>query len=221
MDQWAAAPCVLCTFKDRWGGPPTNRGEFVAEYEWKIAKPSQACTLCSGSFKPGHGYFSALFEKEKTFERRDYCAECFKTHRPENVYSYWLTHVADEDDDEPKRPVLDAESVLEFFRRLGSDQDPQRRAFRFVLALMLTRKKVLKLGGSSRNATGEELLVFVERRGGERHEVSALQMDEQSLTSAGEQLGRLLGLTPAETAPQAPEDAEASPVSQPKEQTGS
>lgn len=193
----------------------------MAENEWKIAKPSLACTLCSGQFKPGNGYFSALFEKDKSFERRDYCTECFKSHRPENVYSYWLTRVPDDDEDGPKRPVLDPESVLEFFRRLGNDSDPQRRAFRFVLALMLTRKKVLRLGGSSRNATGEELLVFVERRGGERHEVPALQMDEQSLKTAGEELGRLLGLAPAETAPQAQEDAEVSPASQPEEQTGS
>jgi len=193
----------------------------VAESEWKIAKPGQACTLCAGPFKPGRGYFSALFEKEKSFERRDYCEDCFKSHRPENLFSYWLTRVQDEDADGPKRPVLDPESVLEFFRRLGNDNDPQRRAFRFVLALMLTRKKVLKLSGSARDASGEELLVFVERRGGERHEVPALQMDEEALKTAGEELGRLLGLAPAETAPQTQEGAEVSAAGQPEEQTGS
>ena len=192
----------------------------MAETEWKIAKPSDTCALCSSNFKPSQAYFSVLFDKGQEFERRDYCGGCFEEHRPEDAYSFWQTRVPDEEEDEKKRPVLDAESVLEFFRRLGQERDEQKRAFRFVLALMLTRKKVLKLDGSGRGENGEDLLIFVERRGGERHEVPALEMDEVALKAAGEELGRLLGLAPAEAAPET-EDAGASPVGQQEEQSGS
>jgi hypothetical protein len=63
-------------------------------------------------------------------------------------------------------------------------------------------------------------LIFVERRGGERHEVPALEMDEASLKAAGEELGRLLGLAPSESTPEK-DDIGALPVSQQEEQTGS
>jgi hypothetical protein len=164
--------------------------------EWKIAKPNLTCVLCGAKFEAGQEYVSALFEQGQSFERRDYCPTCFKEHRPGDVYSFWRTAVAVADEDAPRRPVVDAESVLEFFRRLGTDPDPQRASFRFVLALMLARKKTLKLDGTARAADGSEMLVFVEKRSGERHEVPALQMDDQALATASEELGRLLGLTP-------------------------
>jgi hypothetical protein len=164
--------------------------------EWKIAKSNQTCVLCGARFGATQDYFSALFEQGSSFERRDYCATCFKEHRPANVYSFWKTAVPEEEEGKPRRPVLDAESVLEFFRRLGEERDPRRISFRFVLALMLARKKVLKLERNARAAEGAEVLVFVERRSGERHEVPSLQMDETALAAASEELGRLLGLAP-------------------------
>jgi hypothetical protein len=182
--------------------------------QWKIAKSHQTCVLCGAKFDTTQGYFSALFEQGSSFERRDYCAACFKEHRPPDVYSFWKTAVPEEDEGKPRRPVLDAESVLEFFRRLGEERDPRRVSFRFVLALMLARKKVLKLERNARAADGAEVLVFVERRSGERHEVPSLQMDEAALTAASGELGRLLGLAPP-PARAAPKGDEAQPEAQP------
>jgi len=179
--------------------------------EWKIAKSNQACVLCGAKFGAAQAYFSALFEQGSSFERRDYCATCFKEHRPADVYSFWRTAVPEEEEGKPRRPVLDAESVLEFFRRLGEERDPRRISFRFVLALMLARKKVLKLERNARAADGAEVLVFVERRSGERHEVPSLQMDETALAAASEELGRLLGLAPP-PATAVPKDDEAQAV---------
>ena len=40
-------------------------------------------------------------------------------------------------ENQPRRPVLDPEAVLDFFRRLNTDPNPDRRGFQYVLALML------------------------------------------------------------------------------------
>jgi hypothetical protein len=178
------------------------------ETEWKIAKSSRTCSGCGERFGERQSYFSALFEQDAGFERRDYCPRCFKAPRPANVYCFWRTTVPEADGEDARRVVLDAESVLDFFRRLGEESTPQRLAFRYVLALMLTRKKALRFEGSARGPDGTERLVFVERRGGERHEVAPLAMDEDALRTVSEELGRLLGIAapeqPGSPAAQAP-----------------
>ena len=164
--------------------------------EWKIAKSAFQCKTCGEKFAPGAAFFSALLEAGAGFERSDFCPRCFQERRPERVYSYWKTMAPDGDAEAQSRPVVDLDSVLDFFRRLAGERDPRRQAFRFVLALMLARKKALKLEGPARGADGGETLVFVERRGGERHAVVQPALAEEELAAVGEELGRLLGLAP-------------------------
>ena len=192
------------------------------EQEWKIAKADQACALCGSRFGGSASYFSALFEQGDGFERRDYCASCFKAQRPEGVYSFWKTALPKEDEGR-RRPTLDPESVLDFFRRLGEERATERVAFRYLLALMLTRKKILKFLGPTRGQDGREGLVFAERRGGDRHEVPAVEMDESALAGATEELSRLLGIEPVEPAgalAAAPKTASATGPGQPGESSG-
>ncbi len=150
--------------------------------EWHISKSNQTCAACSERFQPEQPYYSALLEQEASFVRHDYCLNCFQDRRPAHVYYYWKTAIPEALAAKSK-PVLDVASVLDFFRRLAGDRDPQRMAFRYVLALMLTRKKALKLGGGERGKNGMEYWVFVERRGGERHEVVQPSLSEGELAS--------------------------------------
>ena len=175
--------------------------------EWKIAKSSLACALCDSKLGIGATYFSALFEQPVTaqtaegFERRDYCPECFAQHKPEGLYSFWRTIVQEPDEaGQPKRPAMDPEAVLDFFRRLAADESQDKRGFRYVLALMLTRKKILKLQDQRVEADGTAVLEFSLRRGGETFEVIPPDLSEAELDSISSELGQLLGLTPARPA---------------------
>lgn len=130
------------------------------------------------------------------FTRRDYCVKCFREKPPAEVFSYWRTTVPDPEEEANgrRRPRVDVEDVFDFFRRLEGEREPQRAAFRFVLALMLTQKRVLKLEGTKyrkRKAPSakregavpgdtankdrlptaveeEEILIFTERASGRR-----------------------------------------------------
>lgn len=186
-----------------------ERSLKVVTTDWRIAKSNHVCRGCDARFKVGDSYFSVLFDQGNDFQRNDFCADCFQAQRPAGVFSFWKTTVPEEEEETKPKPVLDVASVLDFFRRLAGDRDPQRVAFRYVLALMLTRKKVLKLKGGSRAQDGSDVLVFAEGRGGETHEVlqPALSEDEVAVVSA--ELGRLLGVAPAEPKPAAAQDAEA------------
>lgn len=180
----------------------------MAEFDWKIAKATQACCLCRQPFGPGQAYYSALFQAQDSFSRQDYCAGCFQDKRPENVFYFWKATAPDQEAEarragHRRRPVVDIEYVFEFFKRLEegavSGQNSgaaQRLAFRYILALMLTRKKMLVQDGRKAGANGGEIQVFREKRGGQAHEVSVPALSPDEVTAVTAELGVLLGLTP-------------------------
>jgi hypothetical protein len=76
---------------------------------------------------------------------------------PEGLYCFWRTTWSA---DQKKKMLLDDEALLDIFMRLESDERPQRMAFRFVLALLLVRKKLLKIVGHQRDGARELWLVL-------------------------------------------------------------
>jgi hypothetical protein len=217
----------------------------VAEHEWKFAKAQNACSVCQTAFVPEQRYYSALIQtaapapvaadvadaaqpaetkKENEsggMERRDYCTGCFESKRPENIFYFWKTQLpsADGESNKPHRPRIDIDYVLEFFKRLEGDNGPQRAAFRYILALMLARKKVVIFEGKKKDASGGDVHLFREKRGGQIHQVVEPTLSEEEVASVSAELGVLLGLTappaktPAAEAPAAPEAA-AAPVAE-------
>ncbi|MCY3020486.1 MAG: hypothetical protein NTW87_15810 [Planctomycetota bacterium] len=189
----------------------------MADSEWKITKAGQTCCLCSARFAVGQSYFSALLQGPEAFVRQDYCPACFQNKRPDNVFYFWKAAQPDPEaelEGRRRRPLVDAEYVFEFFKRLGEgsvsdSRGPvsQRLAFRYILALMLARKKLLVFEGRKKDAAGADVHLFRERRGGEIHQVHEPALSPEEVAAVSAELGTLLGLTPP--AAQAPAPVEA------------
>jgi hypothetical protein len=81
--------------------------------------------------------------------------------RPERLFSYWKTRVPEHQS--RQRLLVDDEVLLNLFERLAEDPRPQRMAFRFVLMLILMRKRLLKYVGREGEAGTERWLLV--RRG--------------------------------------------------------
>jgi hypothetical protein len=186
---------------------------FKVEQEWKIAKPSASCSACGASFAAPEGeaapppqYFSALLQKPEGLQRQDFCQTCFKDKRPADVYYFWKAVPPSQDNTARRAPVVDVEYVLDFFKRLDGDPSPQRVAFRYILALMLSRKKLLIPEGKGGSENGMEVQLFREKRGGETHRVLAPELNQDEIAAVSAELGVLLGLTPKQAAgPEKPE----------------
>ena len=178
------------------------------EHEWKIAKPSAACSLCQTSFtavssdadraaavdSAPRTYFSALIQVNDVLVRTDFCAECFKDKRPADVYYFWKTAIPTGDAAVRRPAPVDIEFVLDFFKRLEGESAPQRVAFRYILALMLSRKKILLSDGKTRDPQGTEVQLFREKRGGQVHRVYAPELNPDEIGTVTDELGALLGL---------------------------
>ncbi|MGE0481876.1 MAG: hypothetical protein AB7Q17_15545 [Phycisphaerae bacterium] len=90
------------------------------------------------------------------------------------------------------RSTFDAAAVYEFFARLDPQEDPRKVQFRFLLALILWRKKVLKLDGASTDADGREWWRFAVPRSDDRHDVERPEVDEAQLDELSAPLEQLL-----------------------------
>lgn len=80
-------------------------------------------------------------------------------HRPAGAFSHWQSSVPDAT--APRREPLDLAGLLELLGRLAEDSgaDRGRAAFRFVLALLLMRRRMLRLD-DTRTVNGSTLWCF-------------------------------------------------------------
>jgi len=121
--------------------------------EWEIDKPLGQCYGTGRKIKSGEGYFGALVETDQGLERRDFCADYWNSEKPD-VFCFWKAKLPHPDQ---KKPIfVDDEMLMAFFERLEKETEQEKNNFRFVLALILMRKRRLKYD-ASRTENGMEI----------------------------------------------------------------
>ncbi|MBP3532351.1 MAG: hypothetical protein J6K25_14440 [Thermoguttaceae bacterium] len=104
-------------------------------------KLSRVCSATGRPFEPGEKIFTFLFEENGEIQRRDLCAEAFaKTRRPENALAWWSSRLPS--GGEKKEKLAPNDALIDFFESLADR--PEEAALRYVLALLLTRRRVLR-----------------------------------------------------------------------------
>ncbi len=111
--------------------------------EWNIQARALHCAKTARPFEKGERIFSALYWRDGQYQRVDLCEEAWQA-RNDNIepLSAWQTEFVPPPPPEPEALKKDdAESLL---RRLVAENAPGTRNARYILALMLERKKVLR-----------------------------------------------------------------------------
>src|ERR1051326_172711 len=152
-----------------------------------MPRAGQNCSACQRAFGPDEEFRANLYEAAEGYERRDFCGACEAPAMPFSVAS-WRGRAATAD--QKKAPVVGRGAIFGFFQRLDAD-NPQKLQFRFVLALLLWRKKVLKFDGAEEGAGRESWRVSVVR--GEEHlDVERPDLAEDELERLSLQLDELI-----------------------------
>lgn len=132
---------------------------------YDVQRPSGFCAATGRSLEPGEDSFSALVdipleEREPNdqlgMKRIDVSVEAWQQgFRPPGLFSFWKTTVPDPQ--EKKKLFVDDAVLINLLRRLEDTQEPQRLAFRHVVALILMRKKLLRYDGNEKvEAAGDD-----------------------------------------------------------------
>lgn len=156
--------------------------------EWEINRPLGQCHGTERKIEYGEEYFAGLVETEEGLQRRDFCAEYWESQKPD-VFCYWKTRLPEPG--QKKQLFVDDQMLMAFFERLENETEQEKVNFRFVLALILMRKRILKYD-ETKNVDDQE--VWCLRIVGEKQIVEVINphLDEEQIEQLSSQISEIL-----------------------------
>jgi hypothetical protein len=164
---------------------------------YEIARSTGACAATGRELQAGEPYIAALVQThgEEAFQRLDFSLESWeqgaRPHPPLHLVGFWRATY--QPGETTRQPLIDNDSLLDLFEQLEGAEDPPRLSFRYILALLLIRKKLLRFEGTRRD-DGQTTMVL-QRTGqadGQPYEVVDPGMDDAQIAAAVEQLGAVM-----------------------------
>lgn len=181
----------------------------AGELSFGICRPTGVCAATGRKIEVGERYVAALVEREGEedlsrldFDHREWRRGA-RPKAPLRLFGSWTTTMAAPDT--KKKLLLDDEALVELFATLEGVEEPRRVAFRYVLTLLLIRKRLLKYEETRKDHMGGRPVMVVKRSAGGRNaggtgewEVIDPGMDEPAVAAAIEELTAVMaGAEPA------------------------
>ena len=156
--------------------------------EWEVDKPFGRCYGTGRKIEYGEEYFGALVQTDEGLQRRDFCADYWESQKPE-VFCYWKTRLPQPG--QKRQLFVDDQMLMAFFERLEKETEQEKIDFRFVLALILMRKRILKYDATR---VEDDKEIWRLRIVGEKQtaEVVNPHLDEEQIEQLSSQIGEIL-----------------------------
>lgn len=155
--------------------------------DFEVQRFTRHCAATGRELKPGESFYSALVAQGAQVERRDYAVESW-TGPPEGALGWWRSQVpvpsAQKVQLAPNQVMLD---LLEKW-----EADPDRHDSRYVLSLLLVRRRVLRLEDSETDASGNEVSVLYCPRRDCTFRVTAVMPSDERVAEIQNELSNLL-----------------------------
>lgn len=160
----------------------------MAISDWEIRKSLGQCFGTGEPIADGQEYYAALVETENGLERRDFGLEYWHANEPK-VYCFWKSRM--NRSEEKKKLFVDDDMLVAFFDRLENEEEAEKVNFRFVLMLVLMRKRIAKYESSEIN-DGREVWTVKMRGRDERAQVVNPHLSEEQIEELSGQMGQIL-----------------------------
>lgn len=158
--------------------------------EWDIQSRADACTACLRPFTDKEAYHTLLSVDAAGDTRRDLCGACFASTSRDGVGSYWQGEYKMPPPPPPE--PIQKETAETLLRKLVESTDPSHEAARYILAVMLERKRILKHRDTVREENGNDLLVYEHARTGESFTLPDPHLRLDQLAHVQEEVAALL-----------------------------
>jgi hypothetical protein len=199
--------------------------------EWNIQSRAHACERCTQPFADKQPIHTLLVDDGSLLRRTDICEACWQkeaaavTRDRKGFISQWQGVY----ETPPAHPVeaIQKESAETLLRKLTEQNDPQHAPAAFILAIMLERKRLLKVKEQIKR-DGQRIIIYEQPKTGDIFTVTDPDLHLDQLEAVQRDVAHLLehGLNPSPAATEvavavATETAPAEPapetVSQPEE----
>ena len=158
--------------------------------EYTVARAGGHCAVCGEPLPPGTKVVAGLRETPVGFERLDAHVACWPRVDTAALLAFWQTTVPTSD---AKRKVFVDDSVLcELFAKLADAAEPAKLHFRFVLGLILMRKRLVTYESSRIDGDGRDLWTVRLRGRDDRLELVDPHLTAEQVADVSNQLGEVL-----------------------------
>ena len=191
--------------------------------EWNIQSRGHGCEVCSRAFADREAYHTLLCDEKAGFRRSDICAECWRQGHgegpaPKGFISHWQGVY---EANPPPVETIKKEMAETLLRKLIGQNDPQHIPAGYILAVMLERKRLLKVKEQFIRE-GKRVFVYEQPKSGDLFTITDpdLQLDqleqvqrdvaallEHGLVLPTAPVEEVLPLEPEESSDSAPEEA--------------
>jgi hypothetical protein len=154
---------------------------------YEIQRCTRRCAASGRELAEGEAFFSVLISEGAQVQRYDYAAAAW-TGPPEKAIGWWKSQMPSRD--AKKSHLAPSEALLEFF--VGLADQPEQQDLRYVLALLLVRRRILRLEETGQDPDGSEVLALYCPRDESQHRVHVALPDESRAAQIEAELDRLL-----------------------------
>jgi len=162
--------------------------------EYNISRTGGQCSRCGKQLQAGDEFVTTVREYGEDFRREDFCAACWED-QPQgddpDLLGLWRSRIPPPQ--EKRKLFVDNDLLVSFFERLEGAAEPVKINLRFVLALVLMRKKLLVYDKSETAADdGRDVWKMHFKGSGQTHEVIDPNMDEEKIAEVSRHLSEIL-----------------------------
>jgi hypothetical protein len=158
----------------------------------EVQSITRICAATGRELQVGERYCAVLVEQEGKFVRKDYAASNWPG-APSNAIAYWSGKV--QPSDRPQKPIINDEMLADCLSRLDGTDDISKVRFRYVVALLLMRRKRLKFEDSGRDVSGNDFLLLRDTKSGDRVRIVDPRLTDSEITDVQDEVFRMFGWT--------------------------
>ena len=155
--------------------------------DYEVQRSARRCAATGREFAPGEEFYSALVAEGADLKRLDFGIAVWQG-PPAGAIGWWKSQVPERNAARSRGAPNDV--LLGFFDDLA--REPERQDMRYVLSLLLVRRRVFRLEDQRRDAEGRECLVLHCPRRDATYEVVAVAPDPARTEAIQQELARLL-----------------------------
>ena len=160
--------------------------------DYEIQRCTRHCASSGRELLEGETFYSVLLPRGAELLRLDYSAEAWNG-PPADALGWWKSQMPTRE--AKKAQLAPSDVLLELFVGLG-DQ-PQQVDKRYVLALLLVRRRIMRLEETQTDDQGQETLVLYCHRDESMHRVAVVLPSDERADEIQAELSQLLYAQPS------------------------
>ena len=170
--------------------------------DWNIQSRAHACQACNKAFADKEPFHTLLFDQRHGYERLDVCEECWKSQYSQGATDRkgFISHWQSIYNVPPAAPpeAIQKDTAESLLRKLVERNEPEHAAARYILAVMLERKRILKVKAQF-SEDGRRVFIYEYPKTGDLFNIADPNLQLDQLEEVQRDVAQLLehGLEPS------------------------